>query len=85
MPDPRCQLHGHNIVDAFPRHCPLGNPDVADGLLRLKDWAWVLAPAHPQWAHRHRRHDACARCIREILTHPTVQRLRDRFKVRLHG
>lgn len=85
MPDPRCQLHGHNIVDRFPRHCPLGERDPADSLLRLKNWAEGLKTVDLNRVHRLRRFDTCDMCTRRLLTHPIVQRLRDRFKVRLHG
>jgi hypothetical protein len=85
MADARCQLHGHNIVDRFPRHCPLGEANPADGLLRHKDWAWGVNPTDPNTVHRLRRFDTCDQCVGILLTHPTVQRLRDRFKVRLHG
>ena len=82
MADALCQLHGTNIVDTFPRHCPLGERNPADGLLRLKDWVWA---SDMQRVHRHRRFEVCDRCVDNLSLHPTVQRLRDRFKVRLYG
>lgn len=84
-PSLRCEFYGHNIISAFPRSCPLGERNPADGLLRLKDWAWALDAPDPNWAQRGRRHDTCDQCVRNLLTHPTVQQLRDHFKVRLHG
>lgn len=85
----RCELHGVNIVDQFPRRCPLatGNPLVTIG--RLQDAAWrELGRSDPGRDSDGAlalldRIDVCKSCLSRLSAHPTVRRLRTRKGVGL--
>jgi len=71
----RCELHGVNIIDAFPRRCPLatGNPLTTIGQLR----GLAFQSDDPCDAvELFDRVDVCGRCIDVNSRHRTVRRLR---------
>lgn len=80
----RCELHGINIVDEFPRRCPLATANPLATLTQLQTAAWreVGKPWTDPTSDREAAHDllnqleSCQRCLSRIGTHRTIQRLR---------
>lgn len=78
----RCELHGVNIVDGFPAHCPFATANPLETIGRLQDAAWrELGRTYPGRDSDGAlalldRIDVCDRCITRLAVHPTVRRLR---------
>lgn len=83
----RCELHGINIVDRLPRHCPLGTANPLDAIARLRAAAWRVlgrkaeSPEHSDALALLDNADVCMACTDRNLSHPTVRRLRNRREV----
>lgn len=84
-PFPRCELHGINIVDRFPRRCPFGTPNPTATLARLQDIGWAAigrGQDHEDFSEGLElldRVDVCLACLDRLLTNRTVRRLRARL------
>ncbi len=80
---PRCELHGVNIVDRFPRRCPLGTVNPLTTIGQLRDAAWrVLGCGFPGEADSSSalelldRVDVCFKCLDRLPLQRAVRRLR---------
>lgn len=80
---PRCKLHNVNIVDAFPRACPLGATIGALGALQwLKDAAFsaIVRDDHDTAREIFGRYDVCDPCVDRLSPNPHIKMLRARRK-----
>ena len=83
----RCELHGVNIVDGFPAHCPFATPNPLETIGQLQDVAWrELGRGDPGRDSDGAlalldRIDVCERCISRLAVRPTVRRLRRDWRV----
>jgi len=83
----RCELHGINLVDAFPAHCLFATANPLETMGQLQDVAWrELGRSDPGRDSDGAlalldRIDVCDRCITRLAVHPTVRRLRRELQV----
>jgi len=80
---PRCELYGVNLVDAFPRRCPMATPNPLTTIGDLQDTAYrELGRGHCDDADQGgavellNQLDTCGSCLDVNLRHRTVRRLR---------
>ena len=78
----RCELHGINLVDGFPAHCPFATANPLETIGQLQDVGWrELGRSDPGRDSDGSlalldRIDVCDCCITRLAVHPTVRRLR---------
>ena len=79
----RCELHGVNLVDGFPRRCPLATANPLDTLSEMRNAAWQLSARFDRGSddaaignELHARTDVCTACTSRNLAVPVVLRLR---------
>jgi len=73
-----------NVVDEFPRRCPLGTPNALAAIGQLQGAAWRelgRSPTDPDADHGGAlgwldRTDVCLACVSRLAGHPTIRRLR---------
>lgn len=81
---PHCRLHNVNIVDRFPRDCPLAvpEPDVAiERLAERAEWSPIRGFPPPHVRAIQCVLKACKGCVRENGTHPHIEFLREEHRV----
>ena len=80
---PLCRLHGHRIVDALPKRCPLSKPSAIGAVSAMWKLAWSGiaqfdrdGDALDDGLAMQDRCEICHNCIGRNLSHPTIRRLR---------
>lgn len=81
---PECRLHGCQIVERFPKGCPLAAENPADVFTVWVDREWQLR-GQP-WSYssiaeanrEHRAYKTCWACFEPLLKGPVVKRIRAR-------
>lgn len=72
---PRCELHGHNIVNALPDGCPLRAASIMAELQKRQDLAFIAGGIIGGSRYR-RILDICTGCVDRLLGDPFIDSLR---------
>lgn len=77
MSFPLCVLHNTNIVDQFPRSCPLGDKDTHEALMRMLRTMYWDGESDPHAAEATAQvFDICNGCVPDMLSNVHVSFLR---------